>query len=553
MYLAKTKGNLNPRGEQPQSNLQDTTIRSFEGGLNVADTDLNMAPKYAKVLDNIERAPDGSLSVRPGTKLYAYSAASTADIINHTYFQNNVIAVQADGWFSVINGAGAVTNSYHSWPGPVDYVSFTIFNSDLIVCDGIDKPIIISGHPTNANYLVPVPLVDLGTLTNVNTPVGKYVIAHGQYTCIAGIPSQPSTLYISARGTSGTYFSDPAPNDAVILDLGPRVSLGSATITGLVAYRDKLLVTFERGVLPINLGVYTGSPAVHTPSDDGFIDEFGCLAHRSLVSVGDDTFFCDNVGVNSINRVNTFNTLRPVRASHLIDPLTTAAIQKLTIAQINKYVFAIYDLRNFRYMLFVPTFDGGGALTETVCFSYTNIPTLKIQAWARLRGWKWQSACRTGLQNIIFSSGARLYSYDFDNVDTGADFLNDATIAGGTGVPITFEWELPWADFKHRMFIKQMRYVALDTQGDAQFTLEAYVDNFDRNTAAPNNTPMLTMAFVGGDYAGTDATLRRAGEERLYAWTTKLKLLKLRFYGSTKRKLKFVSVSLAYVRGGIRR
>jgi hypothetical protein len=115
-------------------------------------------------------------------------------------------------------------------------------------------------------------LIDLGTLTNINTPVGKYVIAHGQYTCIAGVASDPSKLYISARGTSGTYFGDPAPNDAVILDLGPRVSLGNATITGLVAYRDKLLVTFERGVLPLNLGVYTGSPSVHTPSDDGFID-----------------------------------------------------------------------------------------------------------------------------------------------------------------------------------------------------------------------------------------------------------------------------------------
>src|SRR3954470_12716878 len=539
MYLAKTKGNLNPRGEQPQSNLQDTTIRSFEGGLNVADTDLNMAPKYAKVLDNIERAPDGSLSVRPGTKLYAYSAASSADIINHTYFQNQVIAVQADGWVSIINGAGTVTNWYHNWPGStVDYVSFTIFNSDLIICNGQDKPLIVSGHPTNANYLIPVFLEDLGTLTNINTPIGKYVIAHGQYTCIAGIASDPSKLYISARGTSGTYFGDPAPNDAVILDLGPRVSLGNASITGLVAYRDKLLVTFERGVLPLNLGVYTGSPQVHTPTDDGFIEEWGCLSHRSLVSVGDDTYFCDNIGVNSINRVNTFNTLRPVRASHLIDPLTTAAIQKLTIAQINKYVFAVYDLRNFRYMLFVPTFDGSGNLTETVCFSYTNIPTLKIQAWARLRGWKWQSACRTGLQNIIFSSGARLYSYDFDNVDTGADFLNDATIAGGTGVPIAFEWELPWADFKHRMLIKQMRYMSLDTQGDAQFTLEAYVDNYDRNTAAPNNTPMLSMSFVGGEYSGGDPTLRLASDERLYAWTTKLKLLKLRFFGSTKRKLK---------------
>jgi hypothetical protein len=553
MYLAKTKGNLNPRGEQPQSNLKVSTIRSFEGGLNVTDTDLNMAPKFAKVLDNIERAPDGSLSVRPGTKLYAYSAASGADIINHTYFQNNVIAVQADGWISVINGAGTVTNWYNLWNSTVGFVSFTIFNSDLLICDGTDKPVIISGQPSNPNYLVPKLLVDLGTVTNINTPVGKYVIAHGEYTCIAGVAAKPSTLYVSARGTSGTYYGDPPPNDAIALDLGPRVSLGNATITGLVAYRDKLLVTFERGVLPITLGVYTGSPAVHTPSDDGFIEEFGCLAHRSLISVGDDTFFCDNVGVNSISRVNVFNTLRPVRASHLIDPLTTAAIQKLSIAQINKYVFAVYDLRNFRYMLFVPIFDGGGALTETVCFSYTNIPTLKIQAWARLRGWKWQSACRTALQNIVFSSGARLYSYDFDNPDTNADFLNDATIAGGAGVPINFEWELPWADFKHRMFIKQLRYLALDTQGDAQFTLEGYVDNFDKNSPAGSNTPMLSLAFVGADYAGSDPTLRLAGDERLYAWTTKLKLLKLRFYGATKRKLKFVSVSIAFVTGGIRR
>jgi hypothetical protein len=551
MYLSKTSNNLNPRGEQPQSNLQDTTIRSFEGGLNVADTDLNMASKYAKVLDNIERAPDGSLSVRPGTK---YFGTIDGNIVNHTYFLGFIFTVRFDGWIHRLDGAGNVAGANRIWSGAtVDYVSFTIFNSDLIICCGTEKPIIVSGHPTNANYLIPVFLEDLGTLSNINTPVGKYVIAHGQYTCIAGVSSDPSKLYISARGTSGTYFGDPAPNDAVILDLGPRVSLGNATITGMVAYRDKLLVTFERGVLPVNLGVYTGSPAVHTPSDDGFIDEFGCLAHRSLVSVGDDTFFCDNVGVNSINRVNTFSTLRPVRASHLIDPLTTAAIQKLSIAQINKYVFAVYDLRNFRYMLFVPTFDDGGALTETVCFSYTNIPTLKIQAWARLRGWKWQSACRTGLQNIIFSFGERLYSYDFDNPDTGADFLNDNTIAGGTGVPITFEWELPWADFKHRMFIKQMRYVALDTQGDAQFTLEAYVDNYDRNSPAGYNTPMLSIDFVGGEYAGVDTGLRLAGEERLYAWTTKLKLLKLRFYGSTKRKLKFVSVSLAYVRGGIRR
>jgi hypothetical protein len=86
MYLTKTSGNLNPRGEQPQSNLQVSTVRSFEGGLNVTDTDLNMSPKFAKMLDNFERGTDGSQALRPGTILLTNLIADTSDIINHVYF-----------------------------------------------------------------------------------------------------------------------------------------------------------------------------------------------------------------------------------------------------------------------------------------------------------------------------------------------------------------------------------------------------------------------------------------------------------------------------------
>jgi hypothetical protein len=562
MYLKKTSANLNPRGEQPQSNLQISTVRSFEGGLNVTDTDLNMAPKYAKVLDNIERAIDGSQSVRPGTQLII-TLPDTSDIVNCFYFNDYVISVQfsgaivrskGDGTFTPLQKAGA-----NLWPAGSIEVNFTIFNSDLIIVNGRDKPIIISGDPTNPRYMEVEFLVDLATVSNVNTPVGKYVIAHAQYTIIAGVPSEPSSIYISAKGTSGTHFGDAAPNDAVVVDLGPRVSLGSAIITGMVAYRDKLMVTFERGVLPVNLGIYTGSPAVHTPTDDGFIEEFGCLTHRSLVSVGDDTFYADNVGVNSISRINQFNTLRPIRASHLIEPLTTELIQPLSRADISKYVFAVYDLRNFRYMLFVPRFEGG-VVVETVCFSYMNIPSLKVQAWARLRGWKWQAACRTSLQNVIFAGGHKLYAYDFANPETALDFLNDPAIAGGKGVPITFDWELPWADFKHRMDIKVSRYIATDTQGTGQFTVEAYVDNIVNYHGA--RAPMLSMKFTAGDTAGYgnvpygDSPYgggRQTSDERLFAWTTKFKLLKLRFFGTTRHRLKFISVSIAYIHGGIRR
>ena len=300
---------------------------------------------------------------------------------------------------------------------------------------------------------------------------------------------------------------------------------------------------------------------MHTPTDDGFIEEFGCLTHRSLISVGDDTFYCDNVGVNSDHASTCSTHLRPVRASHLIDPLITALIQPLTQAQISKYVFAVYDLRNFRYMLFVPHFATDGVtVDETVCFSYTNIPQLKIHAWARLRGWKWQAACRTALQNVIFAQGNKLYSYDFDSVSENADFLGDPAINSGKGVPITFEWELPWADFKHRMDIKQSRYIAMDTQGTAEFTCETYVDNIIIHHGV--YAPMLSARFVGGDAGGYGNAPygnspygggRRSSDERLFAWTTKFKLLKLRFTGVTKEKLKFISISIAYVHGGIRR
>ena len=566
MYQQKTQS-VNPRGQQAQSLLQVSTVRSFEGGLNVSDTDLNMAPKYARVLDNLERSTDGSLTLRPGTVLVTNKITDTSKIINIVYFNNAVWAVQASGNITATAGDGSVIvkaapNAAIGWTGGITFVDFTVFNSDLIIVNGKDKPLIVSGHPrhpdgsSNPAFDQVQFLVDLASGTNINTPIGRFVIAHGQFTVIAGVATDPSTIFISDQGHSGTWVSDAPPNNAVNVDLGPRVSLGSATITGMVAYRNKLLITFERGVLPISLGVFTGTPPVHTPADDGFMEEFGCLSHRSLVSVGDDTFFCDNVGVNSVVRINVFNTLRPTRVSHLIDPLITAAIQTLTTQQIDQNVFAVYDLRNFRYMLFIPVVVDD-VITETVCFSYTNIPTLKVSAWARLRGWKWQCACRTALQNVIFARDNRLYAYNFDGTDN-SDRFNDPFVFNGQGESVTFDWELPWADFKHRMDIKYTRYISTDTTGSAAFTMETYVDNIRELPA------YSSIGFAGGSGQGYGIapygaspygsnSQRRAAEERLYAVTSKFKLMKLRFFGSTKQKLRFISVSIAYLHGSIRR
>ena len=544
-----------------QSSLQTATIRSFEGGLNIVDTDLNMSPKFAKILDNMERGLDGSLSVRAGTHLFTtITQGASGAIINMTYFNNVIIAVQADGTVTRTDGAGLTTLMGKIWAGPVTYVSFTIFNSQLMLHNGINKPLMIEGNANKPGYMTLLALVDLASSSNVNTPIGKFGVAHRQYHAVAGIAAAPSTLYLSARGTAGTFPGDAAPNDSIALDLGPRVSAGSSAITGLVAYRDKLIVGFEWGVLPLTLGVYAGSPSVHTPTDDGFIEEYGCLAHRAMFSVGDDTFYADNIGVMSIERIVLNNTLRPKRASQLIDPLITDLLKNLTPAQISQYVFSVYDMRHSRYILFVPVFVGS-TLTETIGFSYTTIPVLKVDAWARLRGWKWSCATRTALQNVMFARDNKIYYYAFDDLVNNADYVGDTSFAAdGKGVPIDFDWEMPWADFSKRMDAKECKYIAMDTLGYGAFTVRGYVDNFYQYQG--QDSPMLTMQFLGGSAGGFGSTPygdapfgggRLSREERLFAWTTKFKLMKLRFSGSTKQPLRFISVSIAYVRKTIRR
>lgn len=548
--------------------LDTSTVRSFEGGLNVIDTDLNMKPKFSVVLDNMERGIDGTLSLRPGTKLFS-TLPTNSSIVNSYYFNGYLISVTDDGVVWKTDAAGnatimltAGTSPWLAGLGSLTFVSFAVFNSDLIISCGVHKPLIIPGNPNNLLYNTLQFLVDLASLSLVNVPVGTMVITHGQYTIISGIPSLPSFIYVSSKGTSGTYVGEAPPNDAIALDLGQRVSLGSSAVTGMVSYRDKLLVTFERGVLPINLGVYVGSPAVHTPTDDGFIEEFGCIAHRSLVSVGDDTFFCDNIGVNSVQRVVLYNTLRPNRASEFISPLITAALQPLSPAQITQYVFAVYDMRHRRYMLFVPVFDGTGVITETVVFSYTSVPALKVEAWARLRGWVFSSGARTSLQNIIFGFGNKLYSYDFDDPDTNADFVGDTSVnADGTGIPINFTWEMPWADFGKRMNVKKTRFMALDTVGTGSFTIKMYVDNI-RTDSSGNDAPALSTDMQGGSVGGYGLQKygstpygggRPTGDERLFAWTVPFKISKLQITGSSKKPLRIISVSLGYERGDVRR
>jgi hypothetical protein len=596
------------KGVSRQALLLDATIRDFSGGWNVVDSDLNLDTKFSKILRNMQRGVDGANEVRPGTKLFADCAEYLDEIVNCEYFSAHIVAVGRNGKIVAIDSVGSVKEIWsddwaNNLPGnpsgwsATSFVSFAVFNGELIVCNGVNKPLKISSS------MVTEYLVDLANGSNANTPIARYVVAHGRYLVMSGslIAGEEDILFISATDVGGTWLNDDAPNDAVNVALGSRVPSGSQTIKGLGRFRDKLMVMFEDAVMPGTLGVYVSTD--HVPTFDDAIENIGAIAHRLIQTVGDDMLFADVNGVSSVKRALFTGSVTSDSQSYLIDPEYHKAIEAInsTIVLEDK-VWSLWDSSANNYMIFLPNSGISEQITEYRCMVFKRNVKLKIAAWHDWRDWTFTSGCRSALKRIFLckgtevfimgetSSSNNIYSKDYigseemfddDTVFTDQRGFSPVADADDSGVPIKFVWELPWSDNNDRFMVKNSRFINFDTIGDERFTVDMFVDNlyedradfgedweeddlkFDDLTGFDVDvlTPVLSMEFVGGNgpgfgsdgygnfYGGGRPTIL----ETLYAWTAKYKIQKLRIYGDATKPLKFVSITLAYLKGSPRR
>ena len=588
------------------NHLLDATIRDFSGGWNVVDNDLNLDTKFSKVLENMQRGIDGANSVRPGTELFAETSDILDEIINCEYYNGHIIAVGANGKIAKIDSNGNTAeiwsdewaNNLAGSPDGWDttsFVSFAIFNGELIICNGINKPLIV--HTTMmCEYLK-----DLGDESNVNTPIARFVVAHGRYLVMSGSFTEglEDRLFISNTDTSGTWLGDSAPNDAITLDLGSRVPVGSHVIKGLGRFRDKLMVLFEDVILPGKFGEFTDD--IHTPTFDDAIQETGALSHRIIQTVGEDMVFGDVNGVSSVKRALFTGSVTSQRKSELIDPAYHKLINALTsTATVEDQVWSLWDSTSNNYMLFIPNADDKDSITEYRCFVYKKNDPLKINAWHDWRNWNFRCGCRSALKNIFMCEGTQVFLLgDETHAEIVSDYMGDQEMwddetpfgdytgwnpvadAADSGVPIKFIWELPWSDNNYRFLTKNSRYINFDTVGDNKFTVEMFTDNnyldktdfgedweedelkFDDLTGWDVDVldPILSMDFQGGDSPGFGNDEfgedfgggRPTRLEQLYAWTAKYKLQKFRITGDATKPLKFVSISMAYLNGSPRR
>lgn len=502
---------------------------------------------------------------------------SLYEIIYQTYFGDHIVCVVRNGDIYRVNASGnheviwnseiasRLSGSPSGWTLPTTYASGAVFNNELIICNGVDKPVIINfdNTPTATVGYVQY-LYDLGNpFSNTNVPIGRYVLSINRFLVIAGDPSNPDRLHISNRDSSGTWSGD-AGSNGINVDLGRYVSTNEQTIRGIARFDDKLFIMFDEALLIGELGNFVSS--VHEPSFESSISAFGGLSHHAAVSVGNDMFTLDYAGVSSVARALFTGAYRAERTSELISPEIQKSLAALTVGATEDQVWAVHNRKENQVMFFVP--DDSTTPTETLVYVYTQ-PVLgrKTGSWALFRGWNFRHGCRSALDRLFFcgagaQDGTKIYVYGTENDPIYADFVDDPDVADPTnGTAIDFIWEFPWADFDDRMAIKVLRYFNIDAEGDGAFTVSFFVDNLYTDTSG-NLQPNITLDFAGQDspgfgqgmfgqdpFGGVRSTQREDG----YAIRSKFKLLKLRITGSETRKMKFVGLTFAYIKGSIRR
>lgn len=598
LFKRSAKQKIVRRRQQP-SEFREASISDFSGGLNTTDNDLRINSKYAKDLYNFYKQGDGTQELRYGTNfLYDTSAVVSGDIIEIVNFQNHLVVFTDAGEAAKIDTGGTITAIWNTtianalsgspsgWSASLTQIDFTEFKNELVVCNGNDKPIIIDDS-LDVDYLQ-----DLATGSNVNTPIAAYVTTSSNYTVFAGISSAPDTIYISSAGTSGTWPGDPAPNDAISLNIAAYAPSTGGNIRGLSSFKDFLFIHFATSTVVFRIGLYDG--VIHEPAYVETIAESGIVSHRTEFILPEASGFLANSGFKRIKQ-NSFGTSTITQS--MSEKVQRALQSKLPTASANRLKsFGFYNFADNSLWLLL--YNG----TTYDMFIAGTDQQLKRMAWAEGGGWSFTCATNAESKRVYLCRGSYVFQLGNDLYD-GEDYLADeiglftsswttttAYVVGdkvsesgtayrclvahtaGTfatdlandywevnnGDEIEFRWEMPWTDVNSRMKKKYLGYVGFDTSGGANFDLQIFVDNviFDLNQ---EYDPAVTMTMVGGDSGGYGngpqpyGGGRRTADERRWGFPVEFNKMKMRISGTSRSGLGFNVISILYKEGSFHR
>lgn len=548
--MPKAFTNFNRAKPRPPQ-VSDVALRDFSGGLKVTDNEVALKNKYATVLTNMFRDEDRSQVLRFGTKEFA---TCSGNILRKTYFRDHLIVFLENGEIQKVTNDGVVTTIWNTaiaaalpgapsaWSTGLTLVDFTQFRGELIATNGIDKPILIAKTLT-VSYLQDIP-----TGSNVNTPITRFVTTAANYCVMAGI-TDSSVVYISAKGASGTWPNDPAPNDAISFDVGAYTGRKSSDIKNISTFKNMLLVFFDNFTALIQLGTYDSS-GNHSPEVIDTYDKLGIVNYKMTVSSDRDLVFASRVGVHSAERTVFSGTLS---TDFLSDDLGTLYNKTAALTDTDDLTSFMVDDKLSKTVFIV--FHKADATVQAFAMRYSD--KYNKNSWSEISGWSFTDACISEKHRVFFSEGTKIYQYG-NSVFTDENFYADYTTDGIDGNNIEFDWEFPWLDAGNRIKTKKLVKITFDTTGTSDFSLQCFVDKIYKDVNDVLD-PALEMAFEAGDTSGYGVDAggygggRRANDERFFGFPLYFKILKMRIYGSTKEPLRISTISLLFQKGSYHR
>lgn len=324
---------------------------------NFVITALDVATSVASVATNITVTKDTHLG--------------GGNSINGVFYNNYiVIATEAGELIRTAPGAGAsriwdlsISNALAGNPDGwfwTTYVSFNVFGGKLYVWNGVDKPLEVDFANTPMVQYLGDPAAGGD---NSAVPVARYSATVHEYIAVAGKPNKPSELGISAHLIAGVWTGNPNDEDALDVDMSKVSNSMDGTIMGIGEFRGRAVIAFRDVVsisafgtrTKITIGAVTSE--IHEPEFADNVAQHGTVAHRTMVSLGNDFFMCDHVGIPSLAQTQFTNQIVPDRVSELIEPAIQVNLSRLDRETLSDHAFAVYNARDHQYMLFLPKYD----------------------------------------------------------------------------------------------------------------------------------------------------------------------------------------------------
>ena len=441
-----------------QSELLKTRIDRFEGGQNSADLDTAIEPNQGESFKNIVLSKKGKLLKRTGQSLFNASAeavftgigrydpdATTSKMVIASGI-TVAAALSTDTSWTILNPTDSLTTGKDT--------EFVQANDLYFVLNGTDYTAAYTGTTWDPG----------GLWAGGSPPIATTGVWLRNYLFLAGQPSEPDWIYVS---------NNLVPRTFTVTDL-VKVNTGDGQIIQrLEAFRLNEIIAYkERSIFVVDI---TGNTLANWTVQP-ISKSVGCIAKRSVVSLGNDHWFLssDPIAVRSLVRSEFDKILVDIVSKPIQDIFDGTGDLTINISQISRACAVLFDNK---YILAIPT--GSSTINNTVV-AYDFIS----QAWYIIDGWfpaAW----------VVFDN--KLYCINEDTGDgrvvrcfTGivGDFASTTTVATSFSVetpdqPIEFEYISKAYDFENPENYKSLDSIEVefDTTGNYTATLHIDLDN----------------------------------------------------------------------------